>query len=168
MRQVSTGGLKCWSDAGVTSYYSELLFLSLFGPRNSVRAAWAALMQRKDVVVGEDHRRLMKGADYHTVSTTISRQMLHTVIVHAAATHQYSVFNDTFLLIGPDPEKSFFDRLNRMCPVPFKEEWSPWLWEEGLKRNLIQQKASYGVPAYLVGTSDDWAGVVKSVLGSVS
>jgi len=54
MQRVETNGLQCWADSvrySNAAYWSrEVAVLSMFGPRNAVRAAWARLTDTTPVV----------------------------------------------------------------------------------------------------------------------
>ena len=167
MQRVETNGLQCWADSARYSnaaYWShEVAVLSMFGPRNAVRAAWARLSDKKrsSVQIGQEHAALQQGEKYITIQTVMQRQMLHLVILHPAATHQYSPFARTFVQVGAEPEVGYFARLNRMCPIPFRPAWRERLWDLGREHKLIQPLPGFGLPGYSIDATEAWAPIVK-------
>lgn len=176
MLRVECGNLKCWTDtvriAGDNSWVNPVVILSLFGPRNAVRAAWARLCGGKgrarrygnNLNVGDYQVALDETVKYITIQTPMSRQMLHIVMLHPMATHQASPFTTWFYQVGPEPEERYFARLNRVCPVPFKPEWQETLWKLGQEEKLITPLRGAGLPGYLVDASDKWGKLVKDGL----
>lgn len=174
MQRVECGGLQCWAD-GVrflnTAYWSqEIGVLSMFGARNAVRAAWARLSTKARhssyLEIGGKHACLVEGEKYVTLQAQMTRQMLHLVILHPAATHQYNPFAQNFLQIGPEPSVRYFPRLNRMCPIPFRQTWREWLWENGLENSLIKPLPGFGIPGYLIDATEAWAPLIKQGIES--
>lgn len=170
MQRVEVKGLSCWCDTfrysgASTAYDKPLVMLSLFGSRNSVRAAWARLVGRKRngdaLYIGDDRISLADDGRYITLSQPIGHQQLHLVVIHPLATHQASVFGPAFAQVGEDSATAYFARLNRMCPVPFRKEWCAPLWELGQQAGLIADLPGFGVPAFRVTVGDGWSAVVK-------
>ena len=169
VQKVECNGLHCWADSvrllSANYWHQEVALLSLFGPRNAVRAAWARLsgkVKHASLTLGDElHLKLAETEKYVTIQTPMSRQMLHVVLIHPAATHQYSAFAPQFLQIGPEPEVGYFSRLNRMCPIPFRPAWREPLWRIGLENKLITPLPGFGIPGYMVQTTDVWAPFVK-------
>lgn len=176
MQRIKHEGISCWTDSLRVSsndrYSTSLVFLSLFGPRNAVRALWARLFdERSGGLVLDDSPAeyrcgyyLMKGVKYISLSAPLGKQTLHQVVIHPEATHQVSPFLGHFYQVGPSPEERYFARLNRACPVPFRSSWREPLWRLGLQAGLIQALGGFGLPGYRVDTTDAWAGVVKSAI----
>lgn len=172
MLKVNANGLECWADSlrvgpRTSTYWGTepLVLLSMFGPRNSVRAAWASLLQAKKyrhLSVGDFNVKLMDDVHYASIQTPMPDRMLHTIILHPLATHQLSPFANGFLQIGSSPEEGYFQRLNRLCPIPLRAEWREELWKAGLQKGLIAPLPGVGIPGYKVSVSKDWADVVKA------
>lgn len=168
MQRVDTNGLQCWADSvryNSAAYWShEVAVLSMFGPRNAVRAAWARLSDKKrsSVQIGREHAALAQGEKYITIQTPMQRQMLHLVILHPSATHQYSPFARNFIQVGASPEVAYFARLNRMCPTPFRPSWREKLWTLGHEHALIKPLPGFGLPGYSIDATEAWAPLVKN------
>lgn len=167
VQKVECSGLWCWADGArfiPDRWNHDLAVLSVFGPRNAVRAAWARLAQRRhgSLTIGQSRACLVEGEKYVTIQTPMTRQMLHLIVIHPAATHQYTPFAKSFLLVGPEPEVRFFGRLNRMCPIPFRPAWREALWAMGREHGLIQPMPGFGLPGYKVDVTEAWAPLIKS------
>lgn len=185
MYSVDCDGLSCWSDSARFldgSWDRDVVMLSLFGNRNAVRAAWARLSGSKygSVSVGSFHASLGNrngdsGIRYTTVLTPTGKATVHLVIIHQAATSQVSAFAKEFYEISPHPEETFFVRLNRMCPVPFRKTWREQIWRLGRDKGLITPLPGFGMPGYTVSTvghpadEDDeslnWSKVIQEAVG---
>lgn len=169
MFRVEAKGMTCWSDTCRYVGHRDVVLISLFGPRNAVRAAWATFFNRKrwpSVEVGDDHARRVEDAAYSTIQTPMGKD-LHTIIVHAAATRQHSSFADAFFQVGPRAEERFFDRLARRCPVPMRPSWRDEIWRLGIEKDAIWPLAGFGLPVHHVRTEGEiWAPIVKEALVS--
>lgn len=154
--RVKTGGLSCWSD-GFRSNGRHLISLSMFGPRNSVRACWASLSERHhaSVELAGTHLSREKDVHYLSLSAPIGHQLVHLMILHPDATEQISPYADRFFLLSQRPEETFFPRLNRLCRVPFRRTWAPVLWQVGVEAELITPLPGHGLPGYLVNADTD-------------
>lgn len=142
--------------------------LSIYGDRACVRAIWAHLceMSKKytsHARIGSESLAIDPG--YQTITQTIGPQKLHIIMLHPATTHQWSPFKDWFLVVSPNPEDVFYNRLNRVCPVPFRPQWKHTLWALGLAHKLITPLDGFGMPGYKVKASYDlWANCVKEAI----
>jgi len=169
VQKVECGGLWCWADGArflhANQWHQDVVALSMFGARNAVRAAWARLSSRTraaSLTIGQSYAYLVEGEKYVTIQAPMARQMLHLIVVHPAATHQFSPFAKSFFLVGPEPEVRFFARLNRMCPIPFRPTWREALWSMGREHNLIKPLPGFGIPGYTVDTTEAWAPIIKA------
>lgn len=165
---VTDQGVSCWSDGYRSAGYRGLVYLSLFGNRNAVRAIWARMLTDRGMgpQMGPDDyvSGCQKGVKYVSLQTMLSHQIQHLVIVHPEATQQLSPFAKSFYVASETPETDFFGRLNRLCSVPFRPEWAPILFERGLAAEpyaLIYPLKGFGIPAYQVDASPDgWRDLV--------
>jgi hypothetical protein len=125
--------------------------------------------------VGDSYIELAENEHYVSISNMLSKQMLHMLIVHPAATHQVSPFSNGFIQIGTPEEclKRYYPRLNRMCPVPFRESWSESLWDLGLQNKMIVPLPGFGISGYVVSVTDKkleessgpgWATIIQTAL----
>lgn len=168
------GDLPCYSDTlrmHGDGWRSELVLLSLFGPRNAVRAAWATLASsygrkgyRKSIGVGNTHVALHENVAYSTVQAPLERGLLHTVIFHPMLGHNAPDLG-YFFQVGPDADQRYFDRLARWCPVPLRTSWRAPLWDLGCARGAITELKGHGKDVWYVSTArDTWEPVVRDAL----
>lgn len=169
--KVKVEGLECWSDSHRYDDRGEIVLLSVFGPRNAVRAAWARLMRdRKNGSVEVDDRQFHRGdADYTSMSSTLPRGVFHWALVHHDATHRVSPFAGGFYLVSPTPAQDFFPRLNRLCAMPFRPAWASELWSAGQQGEdaPIRPLPGHGVPGFYVSADvETWHRVVRDLIAS--
>jgi hypothetical protein len=168
------GDLPCHSDTlRVRSggWRTELVLLSLFGPRNAVRAAWATLSKSSgrrgrtgSICVGGRNVGLADGVAYSTVSAPLERGLLHSVIFHPMLSHNAPDVGFIYQ-VGPDASRRYFDRLARWCPVPFRATWRSALWDLGRKHGSIVQVEGHGRETWHVSTKRDvWEPIVRDAL----
>lgn len=167
---IRNGGISCWSD--LYRVDSGVVVISLFGPRNSVRAIWARMSAKRsyeqiDTDVGLTGISLNSERSYVTMQTPLSRGDLHLVVLDLQATNQGSFFKDHFYLVGDDAPETFFNKLNSRCRVPFRAEWAGYLWAQANERGDIYALRGYGAEAYYVPTdTDTWSEIVKAGIES--
>lgn len=168
------GDLACYSDALRThgdGWRSELVLLSMFGPRNAVRAAWATLSSsygrkgyRKSIKVGTSNVSLHESVTYSTVQVPLERGLLHCVIFHPMLGHNAPDLG-YFFQVGPGADQRYFDRLARWCQVPLRATWRVPLWSIGCERGAIVELKGHGRDVWHVSTSADiWGPIVRDAL----
>jgi hypothetical protein len=186
---VRAGGFTCWCDS-LRSYGGELVLMSLYGPRNAVRAAWAKLnsAERRNptIQIGDEEHGRAHGVLYATINTPMADGAdLHTILIDRRATRggEDPAF---YFQVGPDPHTRFFPRLAERCPLPLRAAWSADLWElgqswagdaedvermggdEGYRRSQlapISRLGGHGLPVYRVETgATAWGPIVKASL----
>jgi len=169
------GSLSCYSDAlrvDGHGYHSALVLLSLFGPRNAVRAAWATLVKssgRKrtgSIAVGDTRAGLKEGVGYSTVSAPLERGLHHIVIFHPMLSHNAPDLGYVYQ-VGPDASRRYFDRLARWCPVPLRTSWCGRLWNLGRQAGAITELAGHGRDVWRVATTREvWEPIVRDAVVS--
>jgi hypothetical protein len=168
------GALPCYSDTlrvDRSGHRSDLVMLSMFGPRNAVRAAWANLSKSTgrrgrcgSIAVGDTTVGLSEGVGYLTVSAPLDRGMLHMVIFHPMFSHNAPDVG-SYYQTGPDAERRYFARLARWCPVPLPTAWRSPLWDLGRKHGAIVCADGHGREAWKVSTvTDTWEPIVRDAL----
>jgi hypothetical protein len=168
------GALPCYSDTLRVcgeGWRSELVMLSMFGPRNAVRAAWASLSKSSgrrgrcgSITVGGRNVGMGEGVGYLTVNAPLDRGLLHTVIFHPMFSHN-APDAGSFYQTGPDAGRRYFTRLARWCPVPLRAAWRSSLWDLGRTHGAITQAAGHGREAWKVSTvTDTWEPIVREAL----
>lgn len=168
MITVTSRGMTCWADSYRQVGYGGIIFLSIFGDRNAVRAAWASLFSRKKwegINVGDNHARCTEGAHYSTISSPIGKGSLHAMVLHSSMTRQASTFDTSFFQAGPDGAVRFFDRFSQMCAVPLRPEWREVIWQMGIEAKLIKPLAGFGLDIHEITTeTKEWAPLVKDAV----
>lgn len=166
------GDLTCYSDSlrvRGDGWRAELVLLSIFGPRNAVRAAWAKLSAstrrgQGSIQIGGKHVAKAEGASYTTQSAPLERGLVHCVIFHQQLGHNAPDRGFIFQT-GPDAERRYFDRLARWCPVPFRGAWRESLWAIGRERGAIAEVAGHGREVWRIDTTREiWEPIVKDAL----
>lgn len=168
------GNLPCHSDtlrSKDESWRSELVLLSIFGPRNAVRAAWATLSKVSgrrgrcgSISVGGKDVGMREGVSYSTVHAPLERGLLHTVIFHPMLGHNAP---DTGFIYqtGPDANRRYFNRLARWCPVPLRSTWAEPLWDLGREHGTVVEVSGHGREVWHVSTTrDTWEPIVRDAL----
>ncbi len=168
------GDLPCHTDTlrvrKVSNWRSELVLLSMFGPRNAVRAAWAKLSSAarrgvaESIDVGGTNIAKADNASYTTVTAPIGRGLLHCVIFHQQLSHNAPDIGFVFQT-GPEAERRYFDRLSRWCPVPMRAAWRQPLWDLGRAHGAIVEINGHGREVWQVATTREaWEPIVSAAL----
>jgi hypothetical protein len=168
------GDLPCYSDTlRVTSegWRSELVLLSMSGPRNAVRAAWATLAKtngrkkyRESISVGNTHVVMGQGVGYSVAHAPLERGLLHSVIFHPMLGHNAPDVG-FFYQVGPSAERRYFARLARWCPIPLRTTWSDSLWDIGRRCGAIVEVTGHGLSVWHVATTQAvWEPIVRDAL----
>lgn len=165
------GDLPCHCDTLRVSGRSDLVMLSMFGPRNAVRAAWANLSKSSgrrgrcgSITVGGRNVSMSEGVGYLAVNAPLDRGLLHMVIFHPMFSHNAPDIG-SFYQTGPDASRRYLVRLARWCPVPLRDPWGPSLWELGREHGAIVQMEGHGREAWQVSTArDTWEPIVRNAI----
>jgi hypothetical protein len=163
-------GMTCWADSLRKEGYGSLVFLSIFGNRNAVKAVWASLVGAKkrhhdNVCVGEHFVRRADDATYATIQAPLGEGLLHLVLLHTSATQQASMFEESFFQLGPNAPEHFFPRMTQLCSVPLKSEWREQVWTIGLRAKLIVPLEGFGLTVHRVHTNTkSWAPVIQQAI----
>lgn len=173
------GDLPCYCDTlrvhtgGDRYSRSELVLLSLFGPRNAVRAAWAKLCSSSSrrsgnpsIEIGDRHVSRSENATYTTVTAPLERGLLHTVIFHQQLGHNAPNLGHVYQT-GPAAARRYFDRLALWCPVPMRAAWREPLWTLGRAAGAIVEVVGHGREVWRVATTREaWEPIVRDGLVS--
>lgn len=172
---VVDGALPCYCDtlrAFGGSYYggSTLVLLSLFGPHNAVRAAWADLFKatRRKYVngirIGGQEVKRDNDLAYVSSSASLGRGLLHLVVFDPRLGH-LAPAEEFFLQAGPNADELYFDRLSRWCPIPFRASWRARLWELGRAAGAITLLPGHGREVWRVTTTREvWEPIVTTAI----
>jgi hypothetical protein len=168
------GDLPCHSDTLRThgdTWRSDLVLLSMFGPRNAVRAAWANLSKvsgrrgrHGSISVGGKTVGMRENVAYSAVHAPLERGLLHCVIFHPMLGHN-APDTGSFYQVGPNADRRYFTRLARWCPVPFRSSWQAPLWDIGRENGTIVEVNGHGREVWHVSTKrESWEPLVRDAL----
>jgi hypothetical protein len=170
------GDLPCHSDTlrlHGEGYRSEVVLLSVFGPRNAVRASWARLAKCNgrrgrtgSISVGGRNVGLAENVGYSTVSAPLDRGLLHLVVFHPMLSHNAPDVGFVYQ-VGPDAAIRYFDRMARWCPIPLRASWRAPLWDIGRTHGAIVPIGGHGRDVWHVTTTREiWEPIIASALAS--
>lgn len=149
---------------------AEILLLSMFGPRNAVRAAWAKLSKaasrgghRESIDVGGTSAKKSDAA-YFANFAPLGRGLLHCILYHQQLSRNAPNLGH-ILQVGPEVERRYFDRLARWCPVPLRAEWRAPLWDIGRAKGAIVEMPGHGLEVWQVSTTREvWEPIIRDAI----
>ena len=135
-------GLSVYTPAVVVDPDEEnVVYLQLVGPKQSVRANWAALVGNKVQWIGRQKIRLEGMKQHVLVQATLPCGWTDYVLIHRQASLKEMSPEEPFFLLD-DGERPipplFYPMLNKCLAIPLLESWAPVLWEQGRVRGLIE------------------------------
>lgn len=161
--------LRCYADTLRYEEPGRIVLLSMFGPRNAVRASWAKLVQHTrrtympGIHVGGVYVSKEANTSYFSAHAQIGRGLLHTLLFHP---HLSVNAPDTGCFYTLDAA-GYFARLAPRCPVPFRAGWADALWRLGLAAGAVRALPGHGREVWRVATtSDSWAPIVTAALAA--
>lgn len=171
------GSLSCYSDAlrvdASDRWRSTLVLLSMFGPRNAVRAAWATLAKSSgrrgrtgSIAVGDTRVGLAEGVGYSYTSAPLDRGHHHILIFHPMLSHNAPDLGYVYQ-VGPGAERRYFERLARWCPVPLRAAWRERLWDLGRAAGAVTETKGHGREVWRVATTREvWEPIVRAAIAA--
>lgn len=97
------------------------------------------------------------GWSFRTFHKPMPSGLLSTLLLPIQATHYGLSMNDPALLIDrhrPEspatPPDQFFSILNKLTPYPILQEWTPFIWQWGLKDGWITPLIADPYPTYVI------------------
>ena len=151
-----------------------LVYMELLGPRQAVKANWAALRQhKKSRYFHGGQLEITKEDKPITLKTTLPCGWDHWCLIHRQASYDKLIPQKTFYLIDHNPAPSgppstFIPFLAKSLSIPILPEWAEYLWTEGRMQSLILPltKNCYGHGGWKVETTKDaWDTMVSEGLG---
>ncbi len=150
-----------------------LVFLSVLGPQEAVRAVFARLMQDRNLegraANNDDGIWLArdKHAKYHRQQRKLPCGLWQMVLIHERAVVNSDNRGIRFILSwdAVEPPPTFFPILNAASPVPMLAEWAGELWKRGLESRAIWPLRATGLRGWHVNPSEEkWTGIVKQIV----
>jgi hypothetical protein len=159
-----------------------LVYLEMVGPKQSVKANWAALMGGGKVHWLGTKRLQLSGMKQHVkIQATLPCGWTNYILIHKQASLKEMNPEQPFYLLddGTQPARSplrgpipplFYPMLNKCLALPLLASWSEYLWENGRERNLItllDKGEGQGYAAWRVLPAlAEWQNIVESGLHS--
>ncbi len=147
-----------------------LIYMELLGPRQAVKANWAALRQRNRNHYLFGRIEVNKDDKLTTIKTTLPCGWDHWCLIHRQASYDKLTPQETFYLIDHNqkpsgPPKTFIAFLAKSLAIPILAQWAKYLWVEGRMKELITplSEGCYGFGGWKVETHQ-WSEVVSSGL----
>ena len=151
-----------------------LVFLSVLGPQEAVRAVFARLMQdrglegrKADGRENDIYLRRDKTAKYHRHTRKLLCGLWHMTLTHERAVVNTDAHGVRFVLSWDaiEPPDTFFSVLDSACPVPMLKEWAGELWKKGLEARAIWPLSAMGLRGWHVNpTEEKWSPIVKEIV----
>ncbi len=150
-----------------------LVFLSVIGPQEAVRAVFARLMQDRNLegraANNDDGIWLSrdKHAKYHRHQRKLPCGLWQMTLTHERAVVNSDNRGIRFVLSwdAVEPPPTFFPILNAASPVPMLAEWAGELWKRGLESRAIWPLRATGLRGWHVNPMEDkWTGIVKQIV----
>ena len=152
---------------------ADVVYLQMVGPKQAVRANWAALAGGRVQWIGRQRVEL-DGMKHHAlVQTALPCGWLDAVLIHKQASLQAMNPEEPFYLLdGGDGQipRLFYPMLNKCLAIPLLEAWTAYLWTRGREEKLItllNDGAGQGYAAWRVLPAPEmWQQVVQEGLAS--
>jgi hypothetical protein len=135
-------GLSVYTPAlAIDDVDDTLVYLEMIGPKQSVKANWAALVGGGKVHWLGRKRVRLDGMKAHVkLQSTLPCGWANHILIHKQASLKEMNPEQPFYLLddGSQPIPSlFYAMLNKALALPLLESWSDYLWRNGRKRKLI-------------------------------
>lgn len=171
--KIAYGGLEAYTDA-YALYENEIMFMSMFGNKTTVKGLWASLMSGKWIDLFTKIERTIFAKEenkWRVYMKSLASGIAHAILIPQQV-HLKRV-KEEFVIIGFTEERireSFFLYLNKVSKIPLKKEWSDWLFLKAGRDYRLTELASLNVMAYLYEGDDEWLedvvkkGIKKAVI----
>jgi hypothetical protein len=166
-------GLAVYTPAmAIDDVDDTLVYLEMIGPKQSVKANWAALVGGGKVHWLGRQRIQLDGMKQHVrVQASLPCGWTSTALIHKQASLKEMSPEQPFYLLddGTQPiPPLFYPMLNKALALPLLESWSEYLWENGRERiliTLLDDGEGQGYAAWRVlPTPEEWQQLAESGL----
>jgi hypothetical protein len=118
-----------------------LVYLEMLGPKQSVKANWAALVGGGKVHWLGSRRIELDGMKEHVrVQTSLPCGWNNTILIHKQASLREMNPEQPFYLLDDGRQSIpplFYPMLNKALALPLLENWSGYLWQAGREHDLV-------------------------------
>jgi hypothetical protein len=153
----------------------DVVYLEMVGPKQAVRANWAALVGGRVQWLGRQRVELDGMKRHALVQTALPCGWLDAVLIHRQASLQAMQPEEPFYLLdrgdGQIPPL-FYPALNKCLAIPLLETWADYLWARGREAGqgarlieLLNDGAGQGYAAWRVLPAPEaWQEIVQNGL----
>jgi hypothetical protein len=160
------GGLSAYCT-GYAIHDEYTVYVSLIGRVTAVKAVWAAFTDGQALQLPDETRLWRLPTDEETKYQTLSVRLPdtdwgHTLMVHSQAT-QSNLPDRLFYVISGSAEpplRRFWAQWNRCLPYPSQPDWAAYLWQQGIRHQLITDCQSQGTYGWAVRPEETWAEII--------
>lgn len=146
-----------------------LVYLELMGPREAVKANWAALRNGGGrQLLGGQLVQVRKGDQRTTLKTPLPCGWDHWCLFHRQVSTQKMTPAEPFYLLSQGEETippSFYPLLARALAAPTLPAWTAYLWTHGRQADLITAvtRGCHGRAAWKIdAAAPDWGEIISS------
>jgi hypothetical protein len=151
---------------------NTLVYLEMVGPKQSVKANWAALVGGGKVHWLGSRRVQLNGMKQHVrVQTSLPCGWANTILIHKQASLKEMNPEQPFYLLDDGTRAIpplFYVMLNKSLALPLLESWVDYLWVTGREQNLVQlldEGKGQGYVAWRVlAAEEDWERLAQAGL----
>lgn len=164
------GGLAVYTPAlTVDERENTLVYLEMTGPKQSVKANWAALAGGgRGHWVGRTQIRLEGMKRHVRIQTALPCGWSSVALIHKQASLKTMNPEEPFYLLddGRQPVPPlFYPMLNRSLALPLLASWTTYLWESGRRAKLLRlldKGRGQGYAAWqVIPAASDWQEIVQ-------
>jgi len=168
-------GYRAYCDAWANDDQG-LVMASFLGPITVLKSVWAHLVGQRSIELADGtwlwcQDRMLASKDKESIRymRSIERfpgiEQAHLVLVIESATLQVRQGQKAYVLasdpFGPEMER-FFAFWNRVLPLPARESWSEYMWNEALDRHLVRSLGCYGCHGWSVNPEvEPWWEIIR-------
>ena len=173
------GGLAVYTPAlTIDDEENTLVYLEMVGPKQSVKANWAALVgggggNSRVHWIGRQRVQLDGMKQHVRVQTSLPCSWTSTALIHKQASLKEMNPEQPFYLLddGTQPiPPLFYAMLNKSLALPLLEDWVGYLWIAGRHERLVQlldEGQGQGYVAWrVVAAEEEWKELIRAGLAS--
>jgi hypothetical protein len=119
----------------------DVVYLEMVGPKQAVRANWAALVGGRAQWIGRQRIELDGMKRHALVQTALPCGWIDAVLIHKQACLQAMQPEEPFYLLDTGDGRIpplFYPMLNKCLAIPLLEAWAGYLWARGRDERLIE------------------------------
>lgn len=150
-----------------------LIYFDMFGPKQRVRANWAAIKaHRRRVFLFYSPIITDKGEHILIKSTLPGSEWENWIMLHRQASHKHAKPNQDFYLINPlDDENpgrtpaNFYAMFSRVLPIPALPGWADYLWQQANHQDLLTpiSERCHRLTGYRVSANPEaWSAIISN------